>query len=123
MADDDEDDCALAKDAMRESGARGQIECVEDGFELMDFLSRSDPLPALILLDLNMPVKDGRQALREIKADPEYRAIPIVIFTTSHEKDDMAYTSEMGANGFITKPGAFGQWVRIMKGLAEQWLN
>ena len=70
-----------------------------------------------------MPVKDGRQALREIKADPEYRSIPVVILTTSREKEDMAYTSEMGANAFITKPGGFGQWVGIMKGLADHWLN
>lgn len=123
MVDDDEDDCALAKDAWKDSGARGEIECVEDGFELMKFLSRSDPLPALILLDLNMPVKDGRQALKEIKTEPEYQSIPIVILTTSREKEDMAYTMGLGANAFITKPVAFGQWIEMMKGLADQWLD
>jgi two-component system, response regulator len=123
MADDDEDDCTLAKDAFRESGARGEIESVEDGIKLMDYLSRSDPLPRLILLDLNMPRKDGRQTLKEIKADPKLQAIPIVILTTSREKEDMADTRAMGAEAFITKPGAFGQWVGIMKGLADRWFE
>lgn len=123
MADDDEDDCTLARDAWKDSGAPGKIECVEDGFELMEFLSRSDPLPDLILLDLNMPAKDGRQALREIKAEPEYRSIPIVILTTSREKEDMAHMIGLGASAFITKPSAFGLWVGMMKGLADQWLE
>jgi CheY-like chemotaxis protein len=123
MADDDDDDCTLAKDAYKESKAPGALECVADGIQLMDYLSRSDPLPAVILLDLNMPRKDGRQALREIKAAPALRAIPIVILTTSREKEDMAYTSGMGAVAFITKPAAFGQWVGIMKGLADRWLE
>jgi CheY-like chemotaxis protein len=123
MADDDEDDCTLAKDAFRESGARGEIKCVEDGIALMDYLSGSYPLPGLILLDLNMPRKDGRQALKEIKTDPKLQAIPIVILSTSREKEDMAYTRAMGAEAFITKPGAYGQWVGIMKGLADRWLE
>jgi CheY-like chemotaxis protein len=123
MADDDEDDCTLAKDAFRESGARGIIKCVVDGVALMDYLSRSDPLPGLILLDLNMPRKDGRQALQEIKSDPKLQAIPIVILTTSREKEDMAYTRAMGAEDFITKPRAYGQWVDIMKGLSAKWLE
>jgi CheY-like chemotaxis protein len=72
---------------------------------------------------LRFDFQEGRQALREIKADPEYRGIPIVILTTSREKEDMAYTSVLGANAFITKPGAFGQWVGIMKGLADRWLH
>lgn len=123
MADDDEDDCMVAKDAFKESGAYSGFHCVENGTELMDFLCHCDPLPALILLDLNMPVKDGRQVLREIKAIPEYCAIPIVILTTSREKEDIVYTTEMGAKAFITKPAAFGEWVKIMKQLVEQWLN
>ena len=123
MADDDDDDCTLAKDAYRGiQGARCSGVC--GGRDPTDGLSfRSDPLPAVILLDLNMPRKDGRQALREIKAAPALRAIPVVILTTSREKEDMAYTSGMGAVAFITKPAAFGQWVGIMKGLADRWLE
>lgn len=102
MADDDDDDCTLAKDAYRQSKALGAFECVEDGIQLMDYLSRSEPLPAVLLLDLNMPRKDGLQALSEIKADPALQSIPIVVLTTSRE--DMAYTSKMGADAFITKP-------------------
>jgi CheY-like chemotaxis protein len=123
MADDDNDDCVLAKHAFRESGVRGAIHCVEDGIELMNYLSRSAPLPAVILLDLNMPRKDGRQALSEIKATPALRSIPVVILTTTREKEDMAYTSELGADAFITKPADFGEWVGIMKALADQWLG
>jgi CheY-like chemotaxis protein len=122
MADDDDDDCTLAKDAFREAGAGGAIHCVENGVELMDFLWRSDPVPALILLDLNMPVKDGREALREIKSTPAFRHIPVVVLTTSREKEDVAYSGEMGAHSFITKPNTFGEWVEIMKSFADQWL-
>ena len=122
MADDDDDDCLLAKDAFAQSGAHGAIRCVEDGMELMDNLFHSHPLPALILLDLNMPRKDGRQALKEIKSTPAFQRIPVVILTTSKEKQDVSYTSELGANAFVTKPSNFGEWVRIMKILADQWL-
>ena len=123
MADDDDDDCTLAKDAYRRSKAPGALECVEDGIQLMEFLFRSDSLPAVILLDLNMPRKDGRQALREIKGTPGLQAIPIVILTTSREKEDMVYTRDMGADAFITKPVAFSEWVAIMQTLAGRWLE
>lgn len=121
MADDDDDDGVLARDAFKQAGARGELHCVEDGIELMDYLSRSRPLPALILLDLNMPRKDGRQALKEIKSDSAFRSIPVVILTTSKDENDMIFSREMGASAFITKPAAFGEWVRIMKSLAAMW--
>ena len=123
MADDDEDDCTLAKRAFKESGAVGALSCVEDGLELMTHLSGPGPLPALILLDLNMPRKDGRTTLKEIKSTPALKSIPLVVFTTSREEKDMAYTREMGADSFITKPSAFSEWVRIMKSLADRWLR
>jgi len=123
MADDDDDDCTLAKDAFRESGARGSIHCVENGVELMDYLSLSDPVPSLILLDLNMPIKDGRQALREIKSIPGFQHIPVVVLTTSREKEDIIYSGEMGAQSFITKPNTFGEWVEIMRSFADRWLS
>ncbi|MEM5787514.1 MAG: response regulator [Syntrophobacteraceae bacterium] len=128
MADDDEEDCMLAREAFRESGAEAAFSCVGDGIELMDYLterSHSDveELPGLILLDLNMPRKDGREALVEIKAVPAFKHIPIVIFTTSKEEKDIAYSLQAGADSFITKPATFDKWVEIMKKLVEQKLD
>ncbi len=112
MADDDAEDCMLATEAFTESGAQAGFSCVEDGMELFDYLSvHSDPesksLPALILLDLNMPRKDGRAALVEIKSKPALRHIPIVNLTTSREQRDIDFTTEAGADMFITKPATF----------------
>ena len=122
MADDDDDDCTLAKDAFKASGALGMIHCVEDGIGLMEYLSGSSPLPALILLDLNMPRKDGRKTLKELKSTPAFQDIPVVVFTTSREEKDKNYSRKMGANSFITKPANFKDWVGIMKSLADIWL-
>jgi len=122
MADDDDDDCTLARNALRESGARSTMLCIDNGMELMDYLSRSEPAPVLILLDLNMPIKDGRQVLKEIKSTPAFQHIPVVVFTTSRESKDIAYSVEMGAQSFITKPNTFREWVSVMKSLADQWL-
>ena len=128
MADDDVDDCYLAKEAFLETGAKATFSCVEDGEELIDYLLKhSRPeikgLPKLILLDLNMPRKDGRQALRAIKADPTLRDIPIIIFTTSEEKKDICFAMKAGADLFITKPAIFDKWVEIMKSLVIKWLE
>jgi len=128
MADDDEEDCLLATEAFAYSGSDAGFSCVEDGIKLMEYLedrSRAAPgrLPNLILLDLNMPRKDGRRALLEIQSDPALRHIPIVILTTSKEQRDIDSSLEAGAKSFITKPGTFDQWIEIMKSLAENWLN
>jgi CheY-like chemotaxis protein len=122
MADDDDDDCTLAKEAFEASGALGIIHCVEDGIELLKYLSNSVPLPALILLDLNMPQKDGRQILKELKSTSVFQGIPVVVLTTSREEKDITYSQKMGADSFITKPATFGEWVGIMKSLADTWL-
>ena len=128
MADDDPEDCMLASHAFAESGAKAAFSCVEDGVELMDYLSehsRSDAkrLPDLILLDLNMPQKDGRQALIEIKSEPALQHIPIVILTTSELQEDVDLTLKAGAELFITKPATFDEWVEIMRSLAEHWVQ
>ncbi len=129
MADDDEDDCLLARDAFEQSFAKVRFLCVEDGIELLEYLFSSvqdggpDCLPNLILLDLNMPRKDGRQALREIKSHPAFRNIPIVVLTTSWEENDMVLSREMGADSYITKPEKFDLWVGIMSSLADKWLQ
>jgi CheY-like chemotaxis protein len=127
MADDDDEDCFLATEAFSESGAKATFSCVEDGIELMHYLaecarSETSGLPNLILLDLNMPRKDGREALLEIKAEPALQHIPIVIFTTSKEEKDISFAMQAGANSFITKPATFDEWLEIMKSLAEHWL-
>jgi CheY-like chemotaxis protein len=128
MADDDEDDCFLAKEAFFETGAEVDFSCVIDGVELMTYLlehcrPEMRGFPRLILLDLNMPRKDGREALKEIKAEPALRDIPIVIFTTSREEKDIHFAKITGAELFITKPTAYEEWVNIMKSLIEQWLD
>ena len=131
MADDDEDDCLLARDAFEQAHSNGDFLCVEDGDELMRYLMGSlqsgaqGPrcLPGLILLDLNMPGKDGRQALKEIKSCPAFRDIPIVVLTTSREEKDVVFSREMGADSFITKPVKFDHWVRMMTSLADKWLQ
>ena len=128
MADDDPEDCMLAMEAFRESGAKAAFACVEDGIELMTYLSERSSheakgLPDLILLDLNMPKKDGREALIEIKAEPALQRIPIVILTTSGMQRDIDFSMQAGAESFITKPATFDEWVEMMKSLVESWLR
>ncbi len=128
MADDDVEDCFLATEAFAESGAEAAFSCVLDGIELMDHLiehsrSKAKWLPDLILLDLNMPRKDGRQALIEIKSEPALQHIPIVILTTSEVQKDIEFIMKAGAESFITKPATFDKWVGMMKSLAESWLR
>lgn len=131
MADDDEDDRLLAEKAWSMSRLRNQLRFVHDGEELMDFLKHrgdykdpeSAPTPGLILLDLNMPRKDGREALEEIKGDPELRQIPIVVLTTSKAEEDVLRTYDLGVNSFITKPITFEQLVKTFTALGEYWFQ
>lgn len=127
MADDDEDDCMLTSEAFLESGVTATFSHVKDGIELMHYLfersSVASKLPDLLLLDLNMPRKDGREALIQIRSEPALQNIPIVILTTSKEEKDVAFSMKAGAKAFITKPATFHEWVEIMKSLAENWLN
>lgn len=125
MADDDEDDCFLVKDAFAESGLNVQMRFVEDGELLMDLLNRRGkyldstewPKPDLILLDLNMPRKDGRSALKEIKSDQQFEGIPVVIFTTSTQDRDMKFCEQAGASRFIIKPDNFDDLIEELKSL------
>ena len=131
MADDDADDRMLTKDALAESRVLNELKFVEDGEELMDYLKRrgrfSDgadaPRPGLILLDLNMPRKDGREALKEIKSDPDLRRIPIVVMTTSKAEEDIFRSYDFGASSFITKPVTFDRLVELMKALGDYWVE
>jgi two-component system, response regulator len=131
MAEDDSDDRLLAQDALKECGMATDLRFVEDGVQLMDYLQRKNkyghpgaaPKPSLIILDLNMPRKDGREALKEIKGDAALRKIPVIILTTSTADTDIAKVYELGANSFISKPVAFNALVSIMKTLGEYWFR
>lgn len=131
MADDDEDDRMMAKEALEESLLSNPIFFVKDGEELMDYLYHrgefSDPAqsprPGLILLDLNMPRKDGREALKEIKSDPALKNIPIVVLTTSKAEEDVLRTYDLGVNSFIVKPVSFEAIVDLLKTLGKYWFE
>lgn len=131
MAEDDPDDRLLAKEALEESLVANNLYFVENGEELMDFLKRrgkyadpkSAPRPGLILLDLNMPRMDGREALRAIKSDPELRTIPVVVLTTSRAEEDILRSYDEGANSYITKPVTFEGLVEVMKTLRRYWFE
>ena len=131
MADDDADDRLLAKDALTECRLANDLHFVEDGEELLEYLQRrgkyssmiDSPRPGLILLDLNMPRKDGREALKEIRADPELRKIPVVVLTTSKADTDIGRIYELGANSFISKPVSFDSLVDVMKILGRYWFE
>jgi len=131
LADDDADDRMMAADALEESRLANDLKCVEDGEELMDYLrhrgkfagSNEAPRPGLILLDLNMPRKDGREALKEIKADPELRSIPVIVLTTSKAEEDIYRTYDLGVNSFTTKPVNFESLVAVMRALGKYWFE
>jgi CheY-like chemotaxis protein len=131
MADDDPDDRLMAKEAFAESRIANDLRFVLDGEELMDYLRQrgkysdpaSCPRPGLILLDLNMPRKDGREALAEIKNDPNLRNIRVVILTTSKAEEDIYRTYNLTAASYITKPVTFAGLVDVIKTLGKYWLE
>jgi CheY-like chemotaxis protein len=131
MADDDPDDCQMTREAFEENRIGNDLRIVENGIELMDYLCRrgkysdpaSSPRPGLILLDLNMPRKDGREALQEIKADPKLRNIRIVVFTTSKADEDIDRTYDLSATSYIEKPATFERLVEVIKTLGKYWLE
>ncbi|HEX8390160.1 MAG TPA: response regulator [Candidatus Saccharimonadales bacterium] len=130
MADDDDDDFLLAKKALQESRLLNTLFRVRDGEELLDYLrargdyaNQSTERPGVILLDLNMPRKDGREALKEIKSDPDLRDIPVVVFTTSKAEEDIYRSYQLGVNSFITKPVTFDNLINVMQALGKYWFE
>lgn len=131
MADDDEDDLLLVKDAFSAAGISIELRSVPDGEELVEYLFRRKkyedadlfPEPSLILLDLNMPKKDGREVLAEIKAHPVLRQIPVVVLTTSREQVDIQKCYKMGASSYVTKPNGFNALVDVLQTVGKYWLE
>jgi CheY-like chemotaxis protein len=131
MADDDSDDRLMMKEALQENRLANDLRFVSDGEELMDYLLRrgafespsTSPRPGLILLDLNMPKKDGREALIEIKNNPSLRSIPVVVLTTSKAEEDVYKTYDLGVNSFVSKPVTFSSLVEIVRELGRYWFE
>jgi len=131
MAEDDADDRLLVKEAFRESRLNNDLFFVEDGQYLLDYLRQqgryaaptSAPRPGLILLDLNMPRKSGREALQEIKADPGLHTIPVVVLTTSKAEQDILRSYDLGAAGYISKPATFEELIEVIKVLGRYWFE
>ncbi|MDX6425731.1 MAG: hypothetical protein QOD52_1136 [Gaiellaceae bacterium] len=129
MADDDADDRDLAREALAESRVLNELHTVNDGAELLEFLHHEGrfthadaPRPDLILLDLNMPKVDGREALGALKKDPKLRSIPVVVLTTSRAEEDVVRSYDLGANSFISKPVTFAGLVDVMRELGKYWV-
>lgn len=131
MADDDPDDCLLVRKAFETSRLCNDLRFVSDGEELMDYLYQrgkyaetgAAPRPGFILLDLNMPRKDGREALKEIKGDTGLREIPVIVLTTSKDEEDVLKSYGLGANSYITKPVTFDGLVEVVKSLGKYWFE
>lgn len=131
VADDDEDDRLFIAKAWGKSRVANDLRFVNDGEELTEYLTHSGrysdpasaPRPAVILLDLDMPKKDGRESLREIKADPELRQIPIIVLTSSQVEEDIYRSYDLGANSYITKPVTFEALVDVLRVLGRYWIE
>lgn len=131
MAEDDDGDRLLTRKAMEKNSLTNPLVMVENGEELLDYLYRrgkfstlvSTPAPCVILLDLNMPRMDGREALKIIKSDENLKKIPVVILSTSKAPEDLLASYDMGANSFISKPSTFEGLVKAMRSLQDYWLK
>ena len=132
ICDDDDDDLMLTQQALEDAHISNELRFVEDGEEMLDYLYQrgafsgetgSAPRPGLILLDLNMPKKDGREALAEIKNDPSLRNIPVLVLTTSKAEEDILRSYDLGVNSFITKPVTFGGLAEAMRVISQYWFE
>src|SRR4051794_28451252 len=129
IAEDDPDDRFLLKTAFEESGNPNILRFVENGVELIQHLKEAteqemkNEFPAFILLDLNMPKKDGREVLKEIKENKIFKKIPVIIFTTTKNESEITRCYELGANSYVVKPLVFDELVKIIQGLHSYWFN
>ncbi len=131
LVDDDADDRLLMQDAFEEIQMDCLLHVAEDGNELIDYLDRTgkfshlagETYPEVILMDLNMPRKDGRQALQEVKSDERFRHIPVVVFSTSKSPEDIARSYQLGANSFVVKPISFEKLLDVVRTIGKYWLD
>ncbi|NML22489.1 response regulator [Pseudoflavitalea sp. G-6-1-2] len=130
IAEDDADDRFLLQTAFEENGLTDPLEFVENGIELMEYLDKvlqnktlDMNYPGFILLDLNLPKKDGREVLKEIKQHPELRKIPVVVFTTAKNENEIKRCYEAGANSYVVKPVSFEALVNVIRELRNYWFN
>ena len=131
VAEDDADDRFLLETAFTENGFKGKLEFVENGVELLDYLrnlrtedaTADHPLPGFILLDLNMPKKDGREVLKEIKEDPRFKKIPVIVFTTTKNENEINRCYELGANTYVVKPVGFENLVKTIEDIRSYWFK
>ena len=128
MIEDNPADVALAREALKDAESRVNMQAVEDGCEAMDFLRKKgkykgSAYPDLILLDLNLPGKDGREVLKEIKADPRLKHTPVVVLTTSQAQEDVCKSYELQASCFITKPVDFDEFIKVIKSIESFWFT
>jgi two-component system, chemotaxis family, response regulator Rcp1 len=128
LIEDSPSDAALTFEAMKEGKIANNMTRVEDGAEAIAYLRRQEPYsqaprPDLILLDLNLPRKDGREVLRELKNDPELKRIPVIVLTTSHAEEDILRAYDLNANCYITKPVDFKQFIEVIKSIEQFWLT
>lgn len=123
FADDDADDRLLMKEAFEENNLACKLDFVEDGIALMDYLAKNLTVPSLILLDINMPRKDGTQILSELKSSSKWRHIPVVMFTTSKSPEDVRRCYELGANSYIVKPSSFEDLLHVTNMIGKYWIE
>ena len=131
LAEDDPEDCEMTRKALEKNGLASEFQSVSNGEELLEYLNHRgqfappalSPTPALILLDLNMPKMDGREALEAIKADPALRRIPVVVMSTSKAEEDILRTYDLGCSSFISKPSTYGSLSEVMLVLGKYWFE
>ncbi len=128
LVEDNPGDVRLTKEAMKEAKMRNNLSVARDGVEAMAFLRREGeyadaPRPDVVLLDLNLPKKDGRSVLAEIKADPDLRRIPVVILTSSKAEEDVLNSYDLHANCYVTKPGDLEQFIEVVKSVGNFWVQ
>ncbi len=128
LVEDDPGDVDLTREALKEAGVVVNLHVVDNGVEALNYLRQQDPYthalhPDLILLDLNLPRKDGREVLREVKGDPSLRHIPVVILTTSESSTDIRAVYGLGGNCYVTKPISFDEFARVVQSIEDFWLT
>jgi two-component system, chemotaxis family, response regulator Rcp1 len=128
LVEDNPGDVVLVREALSDGKVCNNLHVAVDGVQAMEFLRREGgfaeaPRPDLILLDLNLPRKNGREVLAEIKSDPGLQAIPVVVLTTSKEEEDILRSYQLHANSYITKPVSFGQFLKVMRSIEDFWFE